>query len=134
MTGEQRVLVVEDDDALRDLLVALLTDEGFAVRGAAHGVEALEVLRDWACHVIVLDLEMPVMNGQDLLARLRSRAAWGAIPVIVTTSNHRATQRALSLGASAVLLKPFDIQALTDLVGRLTEHRAHHAGDGTAGA
>ena len=120
MAEERRVLIVEDDDDVRRLLVALLTEEGFAVRGAAHGVEALDLLRTWPPGVIVTDLEMPIMDGWELLARLRARAASKAIPVVVTTSDHRAAHRAPSLGASAVLLKPFEIEALTDLLGRLS--------------
>jgi CheY-like chemotaxis protein len=121
MVEQRRVLLVEDDADIRGLLVALLTDEGLAARGAAHGVEALDILREWPCQVIVTDLEMPVMDGWELLARLQSRAAWKAIPVVLATSDHRAAQQAPRLGASAVLLKPFDIGALTDLVGRLSQ-------------
>jgi CheY-like chemotaxis protein len=64
---------------------------------------------------------MPVMDGRDLLARLQSRAAWKTIPVVLATSDHSAAQQAPRLGASAVLLKPFDLGALTDLVGRLSQ-------------
>jgi CheY-like chemotaxis protein len=120
MAEQRRVLVVEDDADIRGLLVALLTDEGLAVRGAAHGVEALDILREWPCQVIVTDLEMPVMDGWELLTRLRARAASKAIPVVVATSDHRAARQAPSLGVSAVLLKPFDIKTLTDLVARLS--------------
>jgi CheY-like chemotaxis protein len=120
MAEERRVLIVEDDDDVRRLLVDLLTEEGFAVRGAAHGVEALDLLRAWPCGVIVTDVEMPIMDGWELLARLRARAASKAIPVVVATSDYRSAHRARSLGASAVLLKPFEIEALTDLVSRLS--------------
>jgi CheY-like chemotaxis protein len=94
MVEQRRVLLVEDDADIRGLLVALLTDEGLAVRGAAHGVEALDILREWPCQVIVTDLEMPVMDGWELLTRLRARAASKAIPVVVATScSSRSTLR-----------------------------------------
>ena len=57
------VLVVEDDQDLRDMLADVLTDEGFDVRTAAHGELALAMLEQWRPHVILLDLNMPVMDG-----------------------------------------------------------------------
>src|SRR5581483_10950225 len=69
----RRVLVVEDDRGIRDLLAAVLTDEGFDVRQAANGKEALAVLERWQPDAILLDLMMPVMDGWTFRREQRRR-------------------------------------------------------------
>jgi signal transduction histidine kinase/DNA-binding response OmpR family regulator len=80
------VLVVEDDEALREGLVRLLDKEGFEVAEAANGSEALESLASEVPGLILLDLLMPVMNGFELMVELHKNARWRKIPVIVMTS------------------------------------------------
>lgn len=103
------ILLVEDDDSIREPLAELLGDEGYAVLQAGHGGEALDMLDGGARPAaIVLDLTMPVVDGPEVLARLRADKRWRAIPVIVVSASipH-------SLGAVAAFLKkPFSIDDL----------------------
>jgi CheY-like chemotaxis protein len=78
-----RVLAVDDEPALRELAVAVLEDEGFDVRAAADGRQALTVLAAWPADVILLDLTMPVMDGWAFLEARRGDPALAAIPVVV---------------------------------------------------
>ncbi|MCA1841915.1 MAG: response regulator [Actinobacteria bacterium] len=112
-----RVLVVEDDLDSREAMIDLLAVEGYDVCGARDGKEALEVLRGgkFQPDVIVLDLYMPSMNGQELRAALQAEARWKHIPVIVCTGTLSAPPQP---GAFDTLEKPIDVDALLAVVRR----------------
>src|SRR5215831_6596255 len=103
-----RVLLVDDDAGTRAGLQGLLETQGFSVLQAADGAAALERLVELPPDVIVTDLDMPVMNGMELLGALRERAL--DVPVIVATSaaELRAAVEAMRAGASDYLTKPID--------------------------
>lgn len=107
------VLVIDDDDGLREIVSGLLESEGYEVVQAADGRAALELLRAAAIlpFAIVLDLNMPIMNGWQTLAALRADFRLGATPVLVMTAEP-AHRRGDLPGASAVLLKPLDAEEL----------------------
>jgi CheY-like chemotaxis protein len=86
------VLIVDDDDTLRDLLRRTLEAEGYTVVEAENGKVALERLRDVAPGVILLDLMMPEMDGFELVAELRRHDRWGAIPIVVVTAKDLARE------------------------------------------
>lgn len=103
------VLVVDDDDELRDTVTELLRLEGFDVSSARNGHEALEFLRsNPAPHVIVLDLMMPVMNGQQFRQAQLDAPALAAIPVVILTASHNGRQQAAAMGVSDFFSKPVD--------------------------
>jgi CheY-like chemotaxis protein len=112
MTGEaHKVLVVDDDDELRESLTELLAYEGFDVTAARNGREALDYLHEHPrpC-LIVLDLMMPVMNGQEFRAeQLRDRQL-ADIPVVVLTASHDGRRQAEALGATAFFAKPVRLE------------------------
>ncbi len=116
----RRVLVVEDDDAIRSLLDSALAAEGYEVRTAEHGGAALEVLELWSPHLILLDLMMPVLDGWGFRARQVAVLSWAAIPVIVLSAAHDVSSRqAEVLTVAAVRAKPFDLDDLLASVGDL---------------
>lgn len=81
-----QILIVEDDPDTREILCELLSEEGYDVRSAAHGCEALAVLATQTPALVVLDLYMPVMNGWDLLAAMHGDDRLRTIPTLVLTS------------------------------------------------
>ena len=113
MTGMGHTLLIVDDDVdVRETLAELLANEGYSVLTAAHGAEALALLRDGGpvpC-VILLDLMMPVMNGYEFRASQRVDAQLASIPVFVFSAGERHEERALD--ATAFLRKPLDVDAL----------------------
>jgi DNA-binding response OmpR family regulator len=111
-----RVLVVDDDDLIRDTLATALSDEGYSVRVAGDGRAALDTLGAWRPDLIVLDLMMPIMDGQAFRVAQRSAPVTADIPVIVLSAAHNVHARAAGLGAAAVFAKPFDLIALLDAV------------------
>jgi two-component system, chemotaxis family, chemotaxis protein CheY len=113
------VLVVEDDDEIRDFVALLLEGEGYAVRTARNGAEALDVVRDNAPRLILLDMRMPVMDGWGFARAYRTQPGPHA-PILVMTAARDAAQRAHEIQADAYLAKPFDLDDLMSLVDRLT--------------
>ena len=113
-----RVLVIEDDLAIRTLIVELLRDEGYEVRGAADGLAGLDQM-EWPPDLIVLDLMMPVMDGATFLAHRRQIPERCGIPVIIVTARRDAQPEIDAMGVSAIIGKPFDDDDLLATVASL---------------
>jgi DNA-binding response OmpR family regulator len=111
----RRVLVVDDDQPIREFVKQALADEGYDVRTAANGEEALYTLGGLEVHLILLDVRMPGVDGWQVLDELRS-AAGAATPVVVMTALYSGQDRALQSGAQGYLAKPFELQDLLDCV------------------
>jgi CheY-like chemotaxis protein len=109
------VLVVDDEPDIRYLLRVLLELAGYRVVEAAHGEAALEQVRDSPPQLVLTDQMMPVMNGGELIERLRSEASTEAIPIVMVSGT-----RSVQPGADALLAKPLDPAELIVLVDRLT--------------
>lgn len=118
-----RILVVEDDDAIRYSVEAVLSDEGFSVKVASDGQMALALARAWQPHVIVLDLVMPRMNGWTFAETYRSLPIAHAPIIAVTAAAEGAAKAAAEIGAQEVLVKPFDLNYLLEVVAFLVQHR-----------
>jgi DNA-binding response OmpR family regulator len=112
------VMIVEDDDATRDALTALLEDENYRVLQASNGVEALRILNadSKACQVICLDLMMPVMNGWDFRQQQRRTSALAHIPVVLMSAGAQLAIASEDLGAAAYVTKPVVIDDLLAIV------------------
>jgi len=116
----KRVLVVDDEPSVAQVIVDALADEGYEVRWAANGREALAALGAWLPDLIVLDLMMPVMDGRAFRAAQRCLSGAAAqVPVLVLSGMREARATAEALNAAAVLTKPFDLDDLVATVGRL---------------
>lgn len=122
------ILVVEDDIDLLAMLRFALENEGYQVESASDGLNALEAARGTRPDLVILDLNMPRMGGQDFLSAWRMGGATFGVPVIVITAESRA-YRPADLGVEAFLSKPFDIDELLWHVGDLLAiaPRAHGA-------
>ncbi len=118
--GPVRVLVVEDEDLAAHGMADYLRHKGYAVDTVGNGAAALDRLGAWGADVVITDLRMPVMDGNDLLRELRKRGA--EVPVIVATghTNLWDEQDIVAEGAAAVLKKPVRLQDLKDAVDRVT--------------
>ncbi|HET7505065.1 MAG TPA: response regulator [Kofleriaceae bacterium] len=113
------VLVVDDDRDIRDSLIELLEDHGYRAAGAANGLEALTVLGASAplpC-LILLDLMMPVMDGQEFREQQLKNPAWAQIPVVAISAYSDAVARARALDLEC-LRKPLTMRPLIEMVRR----------------
>jgi len=84
----QRVLVVDDEPAAVDLLMQILQDEGYQVKGTYSGEEALQALNATSQDIILLDLLMPDMDGFEVIHRVKANTEWMDIPIIVVTAKY----------------------------------------------
>jgi CheY-like chemotaxis protein len=109
------ILVVEDEEESRQVLMQILELEGFSTVGASNGAEAMDYLHTSSrpC-LIVLDLNMPVMNGRQLRAALRQVEELATIPVVVVSAQE--SFAAGDLGAVGAFRKPLDVDALVKVV------------------
>src|SRR5919202_2186280 len=110
------VLVVDDDEGVRNLVRANLELEGYAVREAASANEGLAALEEDPPDLILLDVMMPEVDGWEMLRQIQERFGAGAIPVIVFSGQleEQAVSQAASRGARGFVGKPFDLQQLVD--------------------
>ena len=116
-TSEQRILVVDDDKAIRDLLCAVLQRRSHRVDVASNGEEGLARLRQTRYGLVLLDLMMPRLDGHAFLDLLRELDLDPAPIVLVISASDESDLRKLDRGTvSAIIRKPFDIFELADLV------------------
>jgi two-component system chemotaxis response regulator CheY len=121
----QRILVVEDSATMRSLIASTLEelDPAVKISEAGSGFEALRLLPRGAFDLIVTDINMPDINGLELVSFLKKTPAYAAIPLIIvsTESSQRDREKGLGLGADAYVVKPFepeDLRAIArDLLG-----------------
>lgn len=130
MIVTKRVLVVDDEPAIRELVVALLEDEGYEVAAAANGAEALDILAQRRPDLLLTDVMMPVMDGRELVERVKDRVHMNGLAVVMMSA---AATRATSLDphgtVAAFLPKPFDVDLLLNVVNHLLARREPRIGD-----
>jgi CheY-like chemotaxis protein len=121
-TRKPRVLVVDDDAAVRELITVNLELEGFVVASAEDGVAALAAVDAFGPDLVTLDVMMPRLGGFETLERLRADPRTASIPVVMVTSRTRAADRARAeeLGVAAYVTKPFEPGELVEVISRLT--------------
>jgi len=109
MSDDVKILAVDDDDMNLDLIGFMLSGIGCHINKALNGSEALEILKaNPDTDIILLDLEMPVMDGYETLRELKNSHVWREIPVIVVTAGASEVTRTLALGANDFLAKPYN--------------------------
>lgn len=113
----KKVLIVEDDKDFQDIYSLYLQGESFEVLKAFDGSQGLAVLDKETPDLIILDIIMPVMDGEEFYVRMRELEKCRSIPVIVASVNEKLPPRIAELGGTArVLKKPFDIEAMLQAV------------------
>lgn len=121
MSQPKKVLVVEDDEGISFIVREVLRADGYDVKHAYNGLEALEILRkEGIPDLILLDMKMPVMDGWHFAAEFMARHDHMA-PIVVMTAAGNAVKRAQDIQAAACLGKPFDIHELQRVVKRFVE-------------
>ena len=123
MADRPKVIVAEDEPALAKVLKLRLEIEGFDVRTAGDGAEALDLIAEERPDVLVCDLMMPVMDGHEVCRTIKSDPALKDIPVLILTALKatRERERLEKLGADAFSSKPYDSKQLTAAIRGLLE-------------
>jgi two-component system, chemotaxis family, chemotaxis protein CheY len=116
-SSRPRVLVIDDDDAVCEILREALSDEGYAVATVPHGAAALELIRHHQPAVILLDLRMPIMDGWSFAEQYK-RTAKPPASLVVLSALREAEESAKRIGAVAVIRKPFELDEVTAIIER----------------
>ena len=119
MKTARRVLVVDDDDSIRDFIELALSDHGYEVKTAAEGAAALKTAARFHPHLILLDMRMSGMDGWKF-ARAYRKTPGEHARIAVLTAARSAAEPAAEIEADAYLAKPFDLADLLKLVEKLT--------------
>jgi DNA-binding response OmpR family regulator len=128
MEKKAKILVVDDEPAIREFLHAVLTDEGYDVLTASDGLEALPIAVEQQPDLILLDIMMPGLNGMETCQRLRERPTTSHIRVIILTAydQRERLEESIAAGADDFLGKPIDLTELRIRVRAMLKVREMH--------
>lgn len=116
--GTIDVLVVDDDDDIREVMSEIIASHGYSVSAARNGREALKALETVRPRLILLDLNMPVMDGAQFRSEQKQSPSLSVIPTVVISAAHALKNRVASLDVADVLEKPLDLTQLMTVVTR----------------
>lgn len=119
-----RILVVDDEEPVRNVLITFLTRKGYEVEEAGSGPNALAQLERFKPHLVLLDIRMPGMDGIEVLKAIKQRAPDVTVIMVTATSDNEVGRQALALGASDYVMKPFSFEQLDN---QLTVHLMLHS-------
>jgi len=128
-TGKRSVLVIDDDETTRQLVIAYLTRAGYVVNESPGSLEALRAIGETPPDLVLADIHMPGLDGFGLLSALRAQDHTAKIPIILMTAHadHSVFRRAMKLGADDFLTKPLEREELLDSVAARFARFAHVA-------
>lgn len=116
---KRRVLIVDDTPIMRTILRQLLKDQGFLVVGeASNGSQALDDFRRLKPEVVCLDIEMPEMNGLDVLKTIKSERSGTVVVMITGDAQARSVNQAIETGADGYILKPFSGVRVAEVINK----------------
>ncbi len=108
-----RILIVDDEPDVADLIEAVLKDEGYTVAIARDGAQGLMLARDWAPDLIFMDIFLPGVDGGTVIRRLKAEPQTAAIPIVAMSAGRNIREHTGEVDdADGALAKPFDIEAL----------------------
>lgn len=121
------VLVIEDDQNLREGLELLFQIEGYRSLGSSNGITGMELIRRHRPDIVVTNYKMPGADGFDVLQAVREHPHMTHTPVVFLTADHTPSlrERALDAGVDAFLTKPFQLEELVGTVSRLLSQNEH---------
>lgn len=124
----RRILVVDDQPAIVELVSAVLSDEGYEVLGVSDAPEAYPIAKNFAPNVIILDIMMPILNGWDVLKQIRNDEQLAPTPVVLMSAHIRPSDIANIKRQDKRIVgipKPFDVVDLIEIVDRALHMNNH---------
>ncbi len=120
----QRILIVDDESAVADLIEAVLVDEGYTVAIARDGIQGILLARDWKPDLVLMDVMLPGVDGTTAIRRLKNDPATADLPIVAMSAGRTIRRQSNELtDADAALSKPFDIEALLAQIEFLLSRR-----------
>ncbi len=123
-TKKTLVLVVEDEPELREVVCSVLEDEGYEVASASDGRRALQMVEEACPSLIILDMGLPIMGGEEVAAKLHEMLST-VPPILVMSAAGTVAERARRIGATGFVAKPFDLDDFTAAVRAVLVTTAH---------
>jgi DNA-binding response OmpR family regulator len=113
-----KILVIEDDRAVSELLTHILEGQNYEVSAAYDGIEGLNKVKSFEPELIILDINMPLMDGWQLLQALQSSPKTMSVPILMCTERTlmKEVEQALAMGASGYIMKPFSTERVLSKV------------------
>lgn len=123
--GEATILYIEDNTDNRTLIRRILTVEGYTVVEAGSATEALEALKSVRPELILMDINMPEVDGYTLTSRIRAMSGFETVPIVALTANvmRGDRERSLEAGCDGYIQKPVDIDILPQQIERYLRRR-----------
>ena len=117
----KRILTIDDSKTIRDMLMLTLADAGFEVLQAVDGQDGLDVLSKQHVDIVITDINMPRMDGYEVIRQMRSNSAHKTIPILVLTTESEADKKNLArqAGATGWMVKPFDPDRLIATINKV---------------
>ncbi|RZK69344.1 MAG: response regulator, partial [Pedobacter sp.] len=108
----KKIMICDDDEGILDMLDMILSDEGYQIISESNSLNLLSAMHKEQPDLVILDLWMPMLSGDQLLAMIRRSEMYASLPVIVISASRDGEAIAKKSGASGFLAKPFDIDLL----------------------
>jgi two-component system, chemotaxis family, chemotaxis protein CheY len=117
----KRILTIDDSKTIRDMLMLTLADAGFEVLQAVDGQDGLDVLEKEQVDVVITDINMPRMDGYEVIRQMRSKSIYKSMPILVLTTENEADKKNLArvAGATGWMVKPFDPDRLIATINKV---------------
>ena len=122
--SSQRILIVDDEASVADLIEAVLVSEGYTVAIARDGIQGILLARDWKPDLVLMDVMLPGIDGTTAIRRLKSDPETSELPIVAMSAGRTIRRQSNELSdADAALAKPFDIEALLAQIEFLLSRR-----------
>ncbi len=115
----KRILIVDDEFPIIEVLTMVLSSDGFSIESAANGLEGLRLMREQPFDLVLLDIMMPVMDGVEMLARLQADPELKKVPVILMSAAGSPENFEIKQGYEAYLAKPFNLKELLTTIRKI---------------
>lgn len=122
---KQVIMAVEDNEDNRDLIVKVLSHRGYDVVGVSDGSEALARLSDVAPDLILMDINLPGMDGYEVTRRIRHNETFAKVPIVALTAHamHGDREKSLAAGCDAYVPKPINVHTFPDIIAGLLSRK-----------
>ena len=115
--ARRKILIIEDEEDIREILKEFFEGEGYLVATAIHGKDGFRVLEEKGkTDMILIDLMMPVMSGEEFIEKKKTHPEFASIPTVIMSADHRTMAKAEAMGIKWAINKPLELAALISIV------------------
>lgn len=116
-----KILIIDDEDIMRNCLCDVLTDDGYSVEGAREGQEGIRLFENNPSDIVILDVKMPGISGMEVLKMIKSKNSTAQVVMITGYATVQTAVECMKLGAYDYLTKPFDMNQIREVIRQIRE-------------